>query len=184
MDNQLLKSKKLNLKSHHADNRLVNKNLFKGSLVATFIAATPFLFYLYEYIPAQPSWETLLFTYQSNFYQDVQVAVWAIAMKLIPLLLLFVWFFTCRHWWYHALLVPITMFVYQLFGTINSDMEYFDEFQLIYLVPLMALIIPSIYLIRAKMFNEVNDAHKSMEELEEEFKVSPKGLFGKLSDYF
>ena len=184
MDNQLQKLKEQNLKSHHADNRLINKNLLKGSLVATLIAATPFFFYLYEYIPPQPIWDNFLFTYHSNFYQDVQVAFWAIFMKLIPLILLFLWFVTCRHWWYHALLVPITMFVYQLFGTIISDTAYFDSFQLIYLVPLMSIIIPSIYLIRARMFNEINDAHKSMEELEEEFKVSPKGLFGKLSDYF
>lgn len=184
MDNQLTKSKRLKLKSHHADSSSFAKNVTKGSLVATFIAATPFFFYLYEYIPPQKIWHNFLFTYESQYYQDVQVAFWAILSKLIPLFLLFVWFFTCRHWWYHALLVPISMFVYQLFGTINTDMEFYDQFQLIYLVPLMAIIIPSIYLIRARMFNEVNDASKSMEELEEEFKVSPKGLFGKLSDYF
>jgi len=184
MDNQLLKSTKQNLKSLHADNRLVNKNLVKGSIVATLIAATPFFFYLYEYLPESKAWSNFLFTYDSAFYESVQMAFWAILSKAIPLFLLIIWFVTCRHWWYHALLVPISMYVYQLFGTISSDIKYFDTFQLIYLVPLMAIIIPSIYLIRARMFNEVNDASKSLEELEEEFKVKPSGLFGKLSDYF
>jgi len=48
----------------------------------------------------------------------------------------------------------------------------------------MAIIIPSIYLIRARMFNKLNDASKTMEELEEEFKIKPKGIFGVLKEYF
>ena len=48
----------------------------------------------------------------------------------------------------------------------------------------MAIVIPSIYLLRARMFNKINDAGKTMEELEEEFKIKPKSFFGKLSDYF
>jgi hypothetical protein len=48
----------------------------------------------------------------------------------------------------------------------------------------MAVIIPSIYLIRAKMFNKLNDADKTMQDLEDEFKIKPKGIFGKLRDYF
>ena len=34
------------------------------------------------------------------------------------------------------------------------------------------------------MFNKINDADKTLEELEEEFKVGGKGFLGKLSDYF
>ena len=48
----------------------------------------------------------------------------------------------------------------------------------------MAIIIPSIYLVRARMFNRINDADKTLEELEEEFKVGGKGFWGKFSDYF
>ena len=36
-----------------------------------------------------------------------------------------------------------------------------DEFHIIYLLPIMAIIIPSIYLIRAKMFNKINNADKT-----------------------
>ena len=48
----------------------------------------------------------------------------------------------------------------------------------------MALIIPSIYLIRAKVFDKINDADKTMQELEDEFKIRPKGFANKLRDYF
>jgi len=98
--------------------------------------------------------------------------------------LLLLWFFTCRHWWYHTLLVPIAMYIFQLIVMLNADTKYMDEFQLIYLLPVMAVVIPSIYLIRARIFNKVNNANKTLEELEEEFKISPKNLWEKVKEYF
>ena len=67
---------------------------------------------------------------------------------------------------------------------LNDDLSYTDDGQLIYLIPVMAVIIPSIYLIRAKIFNKINEVNKTMEELEEEFKVSPKNFWDKIKQYF
>ncbi|WP_082050844.1 hypothetical protein [Neotamlana sedimentorum] len=155
-----------------------------GSIVATLIAATPYLFYLYESVPDQMIWDTFLFTIKSSYYENVRVLAWTLTSKLIPLLLLFIWFFTCRHWWYHVLLVPVAMYTYQIFTTLNEDFSFVDSNQLIYLLPIMAVIIPSIYLIRARIFDQINQATKSMEELEEEFKMRPKNFWGKFKDYF
>ncbi len=160
------------------------KSLIIGSVIATIIATTPYLFYLYESVPNSPIWDTFLFTYQSEFYQSAQVSMWVLTSKLIPLLLLIIWFFTCRHWWFHALLVPIAMYVYQIFITLNDDLINIDSNQLMYLIPIMAIIVPSIYLVRAQIFNKINDANKSLEELEEEFKISPKNFWDKIKQYF
>ena len=102
----------------------------------------------------------------------------------IPLFLLFIWFFTCRHWWYHALLVPISMYSYQILSGFNDDLEFLDINQLFYLIPVMAIVVPSIYLIRARIFNEVNSATQSLQELEDELKMSPKGFWDKVKQYF
>ncbi|MBC3846235.1 hypothetical protein H8K90_07585 [Winogradskyella echinorum] len=155
-----------------------------GSIVASFVAATPFLFYLYEYVPLEAEWETIFGTYKSIEYESANVAMWVLSMKVIPLLLSLIWFFTCKHWWYHALLVPITMFSFQLISALNFDARYTDEFDIIWLLPLMAIIFPSIYLIRAKMFDKVNNHDKTMEELEEEFMIKPKTVWGKVKQYF
>ncbi len=160
------------------------KSLIIGSVIATIIATTPYLFYLYESVPNSPIWDTFLFTYQSEFYQSAQVSMWVLTSKLIPLLLLIIWFFTCRHWWFHALLVPIAMYVYQIFITLNDDLINIDSNQLMYLIPIMAIIVPSIYLVRAQIFNKINDANKSLEELEEEFKISPRNFWDKIKQYF
>lgn len=154
------------------------RSLVTGSIIATLIAITPYLFYLYESVPTTKSWSTFLFTYYSGFYENANVSFWTLTGKIVPLYLLFIWFFTCRHWWYHVLLIPIAMYAYQLVAIINDDSNFFDEYQIMYLIPIMAVIIPSIYLIRAKMFNKLTN--KSMQELEDEFRVG-KGWF---KDYF
>ena len=74
------------------------------------------------------------------------------------------------------------MYAYQAFGILNDDLTFVDSNQLMYLVPIMAVIIPSIYLIRARIFNRMNK--KTMQELEDEFRIGSKGFIGKLKDYF
>jgi uncharacterized membrane protein (DUF485 family) len=76
------------------------------------------------------------------------------------------------------------MYLFQLISFFTLETDVMDEFQLIYLVPVMAIVIPSIYLIRAKMFNKINEATKSMKELEEEFMIKPKSFWGKVKQYF
>ncbi|TNJ46639.1 hypothetical protein KFZ70_13505 [Tamlana fucoidanivorans] len=161
----------------------MKKGLVSGTIIATILAVTPYLFTIYESVPATKVWNTFLFTYDSKNWEDANLVMWIFSSKAIPLLLLLIWFFTNRHWWFHALLVPIIMYVYQIFRLFSDDQNY-DEFQLIYMLPVMAIIIPSIYLIRARMFNRINEANKSLEELEEELKLSPKNFWGKLKDYF
>lgn len=185
MDKLKQNSTNQKLKNYLTDSSQSNtKSIASGSLVGVLIALTPILFYSYAYVPETKVWETWLFTYDSGFYDDASTSIWMILMKATPLLLLFIWFFTCRHWWYHAILVPISMYIYQIVGAVNADVQFFDNFDLIYLVPVMALVIPSIYLIRAKMFDKINDADKTMEELEEEFMIKPTTFMAKIKQYF
>jgi len=160
------------------------RELVFGSIIATIIAITPYLFQLWEGVPNTETWDTFFGLYTSIYYKSVQILAWTLLGKLIPLLLIFLWMFTCRHWWYHALIVPIAMYTYQIIEVLNDDIEFTKEVDLLLLLPVMAIVIPSIYLIRAQMFNKLNNVDKSIEELEEEFKLKPKGFFGKLSDYF
>lgn len=184
MSNQQPKSKDTNSQFQRTVKGIDRKSLILGSVIATIISITPYLFYLYESVPQQKVWNTFLFTYDSHLWHDANLAMWILTGKVIPFILLLIWFLTNRQWWFHALLVPLAMYLYQIIGFVITDTGNVDEFHLIYMVPIMAIVIPSIYLIRAKMFYRVNDVDKSMEELEEEFRLSGKGFFGKLSDYF
>lgn len=185
MDKLKQKLKSVKQQDHQTDNlKFGKKRLVMGSIIATVIASIPFLFYLHESVPETQVWDTFLFTFESHFYENANTAMWLITQKVIPLLILFIWFFTCKHWWYHAILVPIAMYMFQFVSFFAVETDVMDEFELIYLVPVMAIIIPSIYLIRAQMFNKINEASKSMEELEEEFMLKPKSFWGKVKQYF
>ncbi len=180
MENKQQKLTRKNSKNQ----KTYKKSLVMGSVLATILAVTPYLFSLHESVPDSRVWNTFLFTYDSKSWENANLVMWIFTGKIVPLLLLFLWFFTCKHWWFHALLVPIAMYLYQIFGLFNQDQQYIDEFQLVYMIPVMALVIPSIYLIRARIFNKINEANKSLEELEEEFKISPKNFWGKIKEYF
>lgn len=161
-----------------------NKKLLLGSIVATLIAITPFVFNLHKSVPEIKVWDTYLFVYDSKYYEDVSVIAWTLMNKTIPLFLLLIWFFTNRHWWYHTLLVPISMYIYQIIITLNSDLYFVDGNEVIYTLPFMIIIIPSIYLVRAKIFNTINTVGKSTQDLEDELTFRPKTFWGKVKQYF
>jgi len=133
--------------------------LLTGSIIAIAIAFSPYLFYIYEIFPNGPVWENFLFTYESKYYEDVMTAAWTYFGKITPLFLLLIWFFTCKHWWYHVILVPIGMYTFQLVGTFYDDVylrtDYIDINQLIYLAPFFIAILSIVYLIRVKIFDRV-----------------------------
>ena len=134
--------------------------LLLGSLIAISIAFSPYIFYLYEIFPNGPVWENSFFTYESKYYEDVTTAMWTYLGKITPLFLLLIWFFTCKHWWYHAILVPITMYSYQLFTGFYQDaylteLAYMDSNHLIYLAPFFLVILVIVYTVRTQIFDRI-----------------------------
>ena len=184
MDKPLQKLKRNSESSLKTANKRLSRSAVVGTIIATIIASTPLLYSLHESVPTTEVWDTFLFTYKSGAWKEAQYAMWVYTSKLIPLILLVIWFFTCRHWWYHAILVPIVMFAFQGVNSWNAEAGNIDEGTFVVLLPNLVLVVPSIYLIRAKMFNKINTADKTLEELEEEFMIKPKGVWGKVKQYF
>ena len=153
--------------------------LLTGSIIAVLIAFSPYLFYLYEIFPSGPVWENSFFTYESKYYENVLTAAWTFFGKITPLFLLLIWFFTCKHWWYHVILVPTVMYGYQLVAAIYEDFYgggVIDANHLIYLAPFFIIILSIVYLIRIKVFDRIYGIDLS--EIEQE-NISP---FSSLSD--
>ncbi|SFW20492.1 hypothetical protein SAMN02927921_00542 [Sinomicrobium oceani] len=140
-----------------------------GTVVAFLIAISPYIFYFYENFPQQETWDTWLYKFNSPNYGSVYTAAWLFIGKFVPLYLLLLWFLTCRHWWYHIILIPIAMYAFQLFGTINVDVQYVDEVEIYYIIPIMLIIIPIVYLIRLKLFDKIVHGI-DMKKLDEELK--------------
>ncbi len=137
-----------------------SKFLWLGSFIALLIAISPYIFYLYEIFPDGPVWENSFFIYESKYYENVTTAMWTYLGKITPLMLLFIWFFTCKHWWYHAILIPIAMYAFQLVVAFYEDVylegaQFMDIDGLIYLAPFFLIILVIVYLVRIKIFDRV-----------------------------
>jgi len=134
--------------------------LLTGSIIAFAIAFSPYIFYLYEIFPSGRVWENSLFTYESKYYENVMTAMWTYFGKITPLFLLLIWFFTCKHWWYHSILIPISMYAYQILSTVYDDVYLekpinFDTDGLIYLAPFFIGILVIVYFVRIQIFDRI-----------------------------
>jgi hypothetical protein len=167
------------LNTNTTDQQPTVKNLFAGSLVVIIIAITPLLFYSYKSFPDVKIWETSFFTAETAFRSWFDYT-WYLVNKIIPLLLLFIWFFTCKHWWHWILLIPIGMYSFQIWGLIQEN-EGVDEIELYYVFPIMMIVVPSVYLIRAKLFNTLRGT--DLKAFEEELGAN-KTLLQQLKDLF
>ena len=167
------------LNTNTTDQQPTVKNLFAGSLVVIIIAITPLLFYSYKSFPDVKIWETSFFTAETAFRSWFDYT-WYLANKIIPLILLFIWFFTCKHWWHWILLIPIGMYSFQIWGLIQEN-EGVDEIELYYVFPIMMIVVPSVYLIRAKLFNTLRGT--DLKAFEEELGAN-KTILQQLKDLF
>jgi hypothetical protein len=132
MNNKLTKT---NTKYHQTDKK---KRILKGVLLSALLVATPFLFYFYKNAPAEASeWNTWLGTIKSGGFGSVQSYMHALFTKLTFILLTTIWFLTSRNWWKFAILIPLTMFLFQLSGVINYKIQYIDEFDFWYSLPVI-----------------------------------------------
>lgn len=148
----------------------IRSSIIINTLLALLIAITPYLFQLYIYVPISDEWETSFFTIDKRNYDDVQTLAWITLNKAIPLLLMIIWFFTCNKWWYHVILIPMFMFAFQLIGAIEDKSSILDVVEIYWLIPIMMIIIPFVYLIRIKLLDKFVhgiDLRKIDAELEE-----------------
>ncbi|WP_339611271.1 hypothetical protein [uncultured Planktosalinus sp.] len=103
--------------------------LIKGGVISIILISTPFLFYMYKYAPAdQTSWDTFLGTFEAGAFSNVQNYMHALFTKITFVILTGLWFLTSNKWWRYAILVPFTMFLFQLSGVISYKVMYMDEY--------------------------------------------------------
>lgn len=132
------------------------RKLFLDSFIVLFIIISPFIFKLHEYVSTEEGAVLNILGYEidDNGFQDLGVYVWVLLGKLVPLSLLLIWFFTCKHWWYHIILIPVLMYSFQLFEVAYSYDNYIDTKNLLWLLPICMVLIPFVYFIRIKLYDK------------------------------
>ena len=147
------------------ENKKRNK-LLAGSLIILLIIAAPYLLFFYRSVPpGTVNWDTWLGTIKGGRYEDVTLIVYYFFAKFVPLLLLFIWFLTNKHWWVHAIIIPISVYLFQLIAVINDSEEFMDEVEFIYAVPITVIVVVILYFVRSKIsiYIQAMDLKKEME---------------------
>ncbi|MGX1930318.1 hypothetical protein [Flagellimonas sp. 2504JD4-2] len=132
----------------------IQKRLIVEGLITLFIALSPVLIYSYKYSPNDTEvLDLFLFEITSNGFADARTALWFYLQKIIPLFLLVIWFVTNKQWWYHAILIPIAMYGFQLYSAIATESDL-DENEILYVIAVTMVIVPIVYFIRVKLFDK------------------------------
>ena len=132
------------------------RKIFVDSIILVFIIISPFVFKLHEYLPGDPEATIEFFglTFDRNGFADLNTYGWFLLGKIVPFYLLLIWFFTCKHWWYHIILIPITMYAFQIFEVVYFDDTYVDTENIMWLLPVCMIVVPFVYYIRVKLYDK------------------------------
>ncbi|MCF6182369.1 hypothetical protein [Lutibacter sp.] len=127
-------------------------SLIVSSIVIAIIAFVPYLLYIYKSFPSDTDqYKTIFGTIKAGYYGNIQLYFYYLFGKLVPLLLLLVWFATNKHWWVHVLIIPISVYLFQLISVINDSTSFVDEFEFIYTLPFLVVVMLILYAIRYKL---------------------------------
>ncbi len=143
------------------------KSLITGSIIIILIVFSPYLLYFHKSIPGDiENYETLFGLIKGGHYGYAQTFIYFLFAKLSPLILLFVWFITCKHWWVHALIIPISVYLSQLISIFNDSLQYVDDVEFIYTVPIATIVMMLLYFVRSKLsiYIQAVDLKKEMDE--------------------
>jgi hypothetical protein len=141
-------------------------NLLIGSFMIVMIVFIPYLLYAHKFVNEDiESFKTIFGTIKGGQYMYAQTYIYMFLSKFVPLMLLILWFITNKHWWVHALIIPITVYLFQLISVINDSEEFVDEIEFIYTVPIAILIMVILYYLRSKMsiYIQAMDLKKEMD---------------------
>ena len=132
---------------------------FIETFAVFFIIISPFIFKTHQYLSVDPDATINFFglTIDRNGFADLNTYAWFLLGKLVPFYLLAIWFFTCKHWWYHIILIPLIMYAFQLFElyhSADSKSADVDSESLIWLLPVCIVVIPFVYFIRIKLYDK------------------------------
>ena len=133
----------------------IRTRLITEGLITLVIALSPLLFYSYKYTPQDTeSLKFLFIKISANEWPDSRTAYRFILGKLIPLTLLIIWFVTSKQWWYHVILIPISMYGFQLFTELFVDSGLSDENEIMYILGVTMVVAPIVYFIRLKLYDK------------------------------
>lgn len=142
----------LSTKTQHHRQTAKKPRFIIGVIIGIFLSVTPLIFYAYRLIPeTTESISFLGFTIKAGAYGNINYYAYYFLTKMVFFSSFAIWFVTCRHWWRFALLVPLAMLVFQIVGIVNTSIDYIDEFDFWYSLPIVIPVLVLLIFISKKM---------------------------------
>ncbi|QQV89958.1 hypothetical protein M1M27_gp14 [Cellulophaga phage Ingeline_1] len=115
--------------------------------IALYVIATPFFFYSYRLFPEDLTQISFLgLTIKAGLHGNLNYFAYYLFTKLVILILIIIWYVTNAFWWKQTLLVPISMLLFQIIAVINTSVNYIDEIDFWFSLPIIiAVLLPIIY---------------------------------------
>jgi len=127
-------------------------SLLTGSFITLIIIFIPYLLYIHQNISGDiENFKTIFGVIKGGHYIMVQTYIYFLLSKFVPLALITIWFLTNKHWWVHAIIIPISVYLFQLINVINDSEAFMDEVDFIYTVPITVLVVVILYFLRSKL---------------------------------
>ncbi|MFD2823581.1 hypothetical protein ACFS5M_07865 [Lacinutrix iliipiscaria] len=146
----------------------------KDVIITISIVALPFLFFIYKLATRTQEWKTKLFLIDSGNWDDVYFYLWMINVKLLIIIMLIIWYGTCKHWWRKVILVPLILELFKLRSFFDKSTVHIDEIEFLQSLPITIPIIIFIIFLTKKMgyFSKYSDLHNELnQEIEQIIEV-------------
>lgn len=150
------------------------KSLYIGSAVAILICLSPFLLYIHTLIPEDLITMDVFFgVINDGQFGSVQVFIFMIFNKFVPLFILTLLYITNKNWWGQVILIPIATYLFQLMSILLNSSSSVDEIEFIYVIPIMVIILVPLYYIRKNLgiYLKALDLKEEMEKVIEKSKI-------------
>ena len=125
---------------------IINNLLVKDIVIALLIVVLPLLFYLYKLVPIdKQSLNIFGLIINSGGFDNVRFYIWFIILRMYVIMLLYLWYLTCSHWWRFSIFVPLSIEVFKLSTLLNTEYKALDEVEflksLFITIPLIIMLI-------------------------------------------
>ena len=100
-------------------------------------------------------------------FPDVSYVFYFGKMKVLLICFSLLWFWTCKHWWRLVILTWTIVETSKLISLMGSDSDAFDEYTILYVVPIILLVV-LLFLTTIKRMSYKHKILKIKESLDEE----------------
>lgn len=124
---------------HNFLTTLVSKKPRAFELVIIIILLlSPLWFYYYLLFPNDILMEAIPYYADTEMSDaNLQMMLWFLSNKLLVFICLCIWFFTNKNWWKYAILIPLTVVLYQIDESFNIHSSSIDEHEIFRALPVI-----------------------------------------------